>query len=375
MNVPFFDLRSQFAQIGSELSSAVQTALESTQYILGPEVEALEAELAAFTGARHAIGVSSGTDALLMSLMALDVGPGDYVIVPAFTFFATAGIVARLHARPVFIDIDPASFNLDVAKLLEWLDRHAADRERVKAIVPVHLYGQCADLPAIFEVAGEIPVLEDAAQAIGATLPATSGLLQAGTIGLTGSFSFFPTKNLGGVGDGGLVTTNDADLATRLTRFRNHGMFPKYHHPDIGGNFRLDAVQAAALRVKLRYLDQWNDARRRNALVYDAHLRPPVVTPRAVWGADHHVYHQYVIRVPERRDALRDHLQRSGIGCEIYYPLPLHLQPCFASLNHREGDFPAAERAAREVLALPIYPELTEEQLMRVCDAVNGFFA
>lgn len=373
MSVPFFDLRPQFERIGEELRDAVSAALESTQYILGAEVDALEQELAAFTGAKHAIGVSSGTDALLMSLMALGVGPGDKVIVPVYTFFATAGVVARLHAEPVFIDIDPVSYNLDPGRLRQWFADHAADRDRVKAIVPVHLYGQCADMTAIREIAEGIPVLEDAAQAIGATAPLADGVQQAGTIGLTGSFSFFPTKNLGGVGDGGLVTTNDEELATRLVRYRNHGMFPRYYHSEVGGNFRLDALQAAALRVKLRYLQEWNSARRRHAAYYDEHLLSPVVAPAAVWGSDHHVYHQYVIRVPERRDALREHLQAQGIGCEVYYPLPLHQQPCFEPLGYREGDFPAAERAAREVLALPIYPELTEAQLQRVCDAINGF--
>lgn len=374
MSVPFFDLQPQFAQIGDELREAVGAALESTQYILGAEVEALESELAAFTGAEHAIGVSSGTDALLMSLMALDVGPGDLVIVPVYTFFATAGVVARLHATPVFMDIDPVSFNLDVDRLRDWLDENADRRERVKAIVPVHLYGQCADLPAVREAAGDIPVLEDAAQAIGATLPGEGGARQAGTFGLTGSFSFFPTKNLGGVGDGGLVTTNDGALAERLARYRNHGMFPKYHHSEVGGNFRLDAVQAAALRVKLRHLADWNAARRRHAAFYNEHLQEPVVPPAAVWGAEHHVYHQYVVRVPERRDALRDHLQQAGIGCEVYYPLALHQQPCFAELGYRAGDFPAAEQAARQVLALPVFPELEESQLSQVCEAVNGFF-
>lgn len=374
MAVPFFDLRPQYARIGGELREAVTAALDSTQYILGSEVEALETELAAFTGARHAIGVSSGTDALLMSLMALDVGPGDLVIVPAFTFFATAGVVARLHATPVFIDIESESFNLDVDALRHWLKDNASKRERVKAIIPVHLYGQCADMDAILEVAGDIPVLEDAAQAIGAALPGASGPRQAGTIGLTGSFSFFPTKNLGGVGDGGLVTTNDEDLATRLVRYRNHGMFPRYYHSEIGGNFRLDALQAAALRVKLRYLNEWNNARRSHAAFYDAHFESPVITPATVWGAEHHVYHQYVIRVPERRDELRDHLQAAGVGCEVYYPLALHQQPCFEHLGYRAGDCPVAEQAAREVLALPIYPELSEDQLALVCETINGFF-
>ena len=374
MTVPFFDLRPQFAAIGEELQRAVCGALESTQYILGAEVESLERELAEFTGADYAIGVSSGTDALLMSLMALGVGPGDFVIVPDFTFFATAGVVARLNAVPVFIDIDPVTFNLDVEVLRSWLDEHVPERARVKAIVPVHLYGQCADMDGILDAAGEVPVLEDAAQAIGASLPGTSGARQAGTMGLTGSFSFFPTKNLGGVGDGGLVTTNDENLATRLIRYRNHGMFPRYHHSEIGGNFRLDALQAAALRVKLRYLNEWNAARRSHAAYYDAHLNSPVVTPAAVWGAEHHVYHQYVVRIPERRDALRDHLQAAGIGCEVYYPIPLHQQACFADLGYGTGDFPIAEQAAREVLALPIYPELAEEHLERVCNAINGFF-
>lgn len=373
MSVPFFDLRPQFARIGNELRVAVAAALESTQYILGSEVDALESELAAFTGARHAIGVSSGTDALLMSLMALGVGPGDRVIVPVFTFFATAGVVARLHATPVFVDIDPVTFNLDVGKLCECLDQES-NRDRVRAIVPVHLYGQCADMQAILEAADGIPVLEDAAQAIGATLPTPSGVKPAGTMGLTGSFSFFPTKNLGGVGDGGLVTTNDDELATRLVRYRNHGMFPKYYHSEIGGNFRLDALQAAALRVKLRYLEEWNAARRSHAAFYDSHLNEPVVTPAAAWGVEHHVYHQYIIRVPERRDALKEHLQVAGIGCEVYYPLALHQQPCFEHLGHSEGDYPVAEQAARELLALPIFPELDESQLGRVCEEINGYF-
>jgi dTDP-4-amino-4,6-dideoxygalactose transaminase len=366
-NIPLFTLSRQWPQVEAAVRAALERVLASQQFILGQEVAELEAELAAFCQVRFAVGVSSGTDALLVALMALGVGPGDEVVTTPFTFFATAGTVARLGARPVFVDIDPQDFNLDPRKL------PAALSPRTKAILPVHLYGQAADMQAIGEVAGAIPVVEDCAQAIGTTYQGKP----VGGLGKLGCFSFFPTKNLGAFGDGGLVTTDDEELYQLLVDLRVHGMRPRYVHHRVGGNFRLDALQAAVLRAKLPYLTQWNAARRANAARYrqlfaEAGLEGVVSLP-AELPQRGHTYHQFVIRVPQR-DALRQNLAEQGIGTEVYYPIPLHLQRCFASLGYKKGDFPEAEKAAEEVLALPIFPELTEEEQQRVVAAIARFY-
>ena len=375
--VPLIDLKAQYTgELRAELRAAVDRVLDSQRFILGPEVEGLEAEVAEYTGAAHGIGVSSGTDALLVALMALDVGPGDEVVTTPFSFFATAGVVWRLGARPVFVDIDPATFNLDPAAL------EAAITPRTRVIMPVHLFGQTANMDPIAAVAcgsgdGGVPVVEDAAQAIGADYQGRG----AGTLGALGCFSFFPTKNLGGFGDGGMVTTNDPDLAKRVRSLRNHGFAEKYYNREVGGNFRLDALQAAILRVKLRYLEGWHEARRANAARYvelfeEAGLtgtESPVKLPREA-GHGRHIYHQYVLRC-ERRDELQRFLGERGIGSAVYYPVALHLQECFRELGAAEGDFPAAEQAAREVLALPIFPELDDAGAAEVVDAVRAFYS
>jgi dTDP-4-amino-4,6-dideoxygalactose transaminase len=380
MNVPLLDLKAQYATIRDEMREAVDRVLEAQQFIMGPEVAALEKAVADYVGARHGIGMSSGTDALLATLMAYDVGPGDRVIAPAYSFFATAGVIARLHAVPVLVDIDAASYNLSPSSLEQlWgrLDRSV--QQRVKAIVPVHLYGQCADMARILEVADRIgvPVIEDAAQSIGTIY--RDGRF-AGTLGTMGCFSFFPSKNLGGIGDGGMVVTSDDGLAERLRLLRNHGAQPKYYHKIVGGNFRLDTIQAAALLVKLRHLDAWHEARQKHADLYRELFRqaglvgtvglPEVVDPTP--GVRSHIYNQFVIRTPNR-DALREFLTAQGIGTEIYYPVPFHLQECFGDLGHKAGEFPESERAAHETLALPVYPELMPEQQAYVVERVAAF--
>jgi dTDP-4-amino-4,6-dideoxygalactose transaminase len=357
--IPLLDLKAQYASIRDEIREAVDRVMDSQQFILGPEVEALEREVAAYCHCRHAIGVSSGTDALLVVLMALDLRPGDEVITSSYSFFATARAIARLGATPVFVDIDPATFNVDPSAI------ESSISPRTRAILPVHLYGQMADMDAILRIGArhKLPVIEDAAQAIGAE---RSGH-RAGSAGYAGCLSFFPSKNLGGAGDGGMVTTNNGELAERVRMLRNHGFKTKYYNELLGGNFRLDALQAALLRVKLRHLDSWTRARQNNAAEYRNVLPPGVGLPTEVPGR--HVYNQFVIRHP-RRDALVEHLKARQIGCEIYYPLPLHLQKCFASRGHQSGEFPVSERAARETLALPIYPELTKEMIRRIAHAI-----
>ncbi len=354
INVPLLDLRAQYAGMKPEIMSAVEQLFDAQQFILGPAVAEFEEDIAAYLGASHALGVSSGSDALLLALMALGVGPGDEVITSPYTFFATAGAIARVGAAPVFVDIDPATYNIDVRAL------ESAITARTRAIMPVHLYGQCADMNPLLEIAGRhgVAVVEDAAQAIGARYHERN----AGTMGTVGCFSFFPSKNLGGAGDGGLVTASDAVLYEKLKILRVHGSHPKYYHALIGGNFRLDALQAAVLRVKLKHLPQWHEARRANARYYDERFaaRPDIVTP-IVSPGNYMIYNQYVVRVPNR-DAVLKGLQDAGVGCEIYYPVPLHRQECFAYLRYAAGAFPEAEKAARETLALPIYPELTEAQ-------------
>jgi dTDP-4-amino-4,6-dideoxygalactose transaminase len=364
MKVPLVDLVAQYGTIRGEIRAAMERVTDSQVFILGPEVEGLEQEVTAYLSAAHGIGTSSGTDALLAALMAIDVGPGDEVITSPFTFFATAGVVARLGAKPVFVDIEPDTFNIDPALAA------AAITRRTKAIVPVHLFGRAARMDPILEAAvgRGITVIEDAAQAIGAF---DARGRKAGAIADVAAFSFFPSKNLGGFGDGGMVVTSNPDLAHRIRLLRVHGMEPKYYHRIVGGNFRLDALQAAVLRVKLRYLDAWNEARRRNAEEYRAQFRLDGLDDVITQPADDpgHVYNQYVIRVPER-DRIRAALASAGIATEVYYPIPLHLQECFGYLDYGPGAFPHAERAAEQVLALPIYPELEQAQIAAVVQAI-----
>lgn len=361
--VPLLDLKKQYATMKDEILRVTSEVYESQGFILGPRVEAFERAVAAYVGARHAIGMSSGTDAQLAVMMALGVGPGDDVVTSPYTFFASAGAVARLGARPVFVDIEPETFNLDPAKL------ERALTPRTKVIQPVHLYGQCADMDPIRGVAKRkgIHVLEDACQSLGSAYEG----VKAGALGDSCAFSFFPSKNLGGFGDGGMVTTGDDALAANLKAMRMHGETSRYHHKFVGGNFRLDALQAAVLHAKLPHLDGWAEARRANAKeierLYLEHGGLPfdeggLKFPREAAGR-HHVFNQFVVRVGRgKRDALKERLEERSIGSAIYYPVPLHLQECFASLGHRAGDFPESERAAKETLALPVFPELTEAQ-------------
>lgn len=368
--VPLLDLKAQHAPIREEIRAAVDRVVETQQFILGPEVEALEHEVAAYCGCSHAIGVSSGTDALLLALMALGVGPGDDVLTTPYSFFATAGAIARLGARPVFADIDPRSFTIDATQVA------LALTARTKAMVPVHLFGQIAEMEPILDEsrAHGIPIVEDAAQAIGAEWRGR----RAGSLGQLGCFSFFPSKNLGGFGDGGMVTTNDPEFAEKARMLRSHGARTKYHHVLVGGNFRLDAIQAAVLRVKLRHLDSWTKGRQANAAVYRRLFAEAGLAPRQIQLPEElpdrrHTYNQFVIRCANR-DTLRSHLNSQRIASEIYYPVPLHLQECLAPLGKRPGDFPEAERAARESLAVPIYPELTTPMQAAVVNAVVDFF-
>lgn len=374
LSVPLLDLRAQLATLREDLHRAVAETLDSGVYILGPRVEELEARIAAYCGVAHAVGVTSGTDALLIALMALDIHPGDLVVTTPYSFFATAGVIARLGALPVFVDIDPASYNLCPHALERRLDELEHTGKRPAAILPVHLFGQCADMDAILALAKQrnIPVVEDAAQALGATYPGRAGVRRAGAMGTLGCFSFYPSKNLGAIGEGGMVVTNDEALALKLRRLRNHGETSRYHHALIGGNFRLAAVQAAALLVKLPHLDGWHARRRELAAVYDARLSG-VVVPQRAYDRAHLIYNQYVIRAPERRDALRARLESRRIGSAVYYPVPFHLQECFAGLGYRAGDFPHAEAAARETLALPVYPELSRAQQDYVIATINEF--
>ena len=366
--VPLLDLKAQYSTIRSEIREAIDRVCDSQYFILGPEVEGLEEEVSAFSQARHAIGVSSGTDALLIALMAIGVGPGDEVITSSFSFFATAGVIVRLGARPVFGDIDRRNFNFDPSGL------ESKITSRCKAILPVHLFGACAEMDPILAAARKhgVAVIEDAAQAIGAKDGCNRS---AGTMGALGCFSFFPSKNLGAFGDAGMVVTQDDDLAEAVRVLRVHGGKPKYHHAVIGGNFRLDALQAAVLRVKLKYLASWTEARRRNAERYrkyfsEAGLVEQIGLPEDSAG---HIYNQFVIRCA-KRDQLQHYLKTRGIGTEVYYPIPLHLLKCFADLGYKEGDFPQAEAAAREALALPIYPELTEAQQSYIVEEIKDFY-
>jgi len=383
--VPLLDLKAQFAQIRTEVMPIIEQVCASQQFILGEHVRALEEEVARYTGSSFGVGVSSGTDALLLGIMALNIGAGDEVITSPFTFFATAGTVARVAARPVFCDIDPITFNLAPNAVQSFIDRHGIVRDgvlinrttggRIRAIMPVHLYGQATDMAPLVAISKRygLQLVEDAAQAIGTEYQGK----RVGSIGDIGCFSFFPSKNLGAFGDAGLCTVNDAELAEHLRVLRVHGGKPKYFHSFVGGNFRIDELQAAVLRVKLKYLDEWTEGRRRNAAYYTkafaaAGLGARVVTPVAVAGG-RHIFNQYIVRV-HKRDELKKFLGERGIGTEIYYPVPLHLQKCFEYLGYRAGDFPESERAAIETLALPIYPELAEEQLAYVVASIAEFY-
>ncbi|HTK32031.1 MAG TPA: DegT/DnrJ/EryC1/StrS family aminotransferase [Candidatus Saccharimonadaceae bacterium] len=357
MTVPLLDLKAQYADIRTDIDNAIRSVMESTRFIGGPEVVALEEEIARYSQCAHGIGCASGTDALILALRALNIGPGDEVITSAYSFFASAGTIANVGGTPVFVDIDPRTYNLDPHRL------EAAITPRTKAVVAVHLYGQCCDLTAVKAICDKkkLFLIEDAAQAIGAEWEGK----RAGSVGEFGCFSFFPSKNLGAAGDGGMIVTNDAELGDKARLLREHGSRPKYYHAIVGTNSRLDALQAALLRVKLRHLDRWSEARARNAALYDSlfegsRVGRPYHDPRT-----RHIYNQYVIRIPNR-DAMRQALTERGVGTEVYYPVPLHLQKCFSMLGHQVGDMPHSEAAALETLALPIYPELTEEQIRYV---------
>jgi len=387
MNIPMLDLKAQYASIKDEIDGKVLEVLSAQNFILGAEVKALEEEIAAYSGVRFAIGVSSGSDALIISLMALGIGSGDAVVTTPFTFFATAGAIARLGAKTVFCDIDPVTYNIDPRSLEEVLLKLKKGRRiaRVKAILPVHLYGQVADMDPIMKLAAKynLRVVEDAAQAIGSEYPGRKGVRRAGAIGTLGTLSFYPSKNLGGYGDGGMVLTDNARLADKLKMLRVHGGIGKYYYKILGGNFRLDALQAAILRVKYRHLDEWQQKRRERAAYYDQKfaalgmkdarfVQTPVAVYRDSGARNFHTYHQYVIRVKDR-DKLQAHLKTNGVGTSVFYPLSLHQQQCFADLGYRRGDFPVSEKAAKEVLALPIHPELTAEQQDYIVDSIKGF--
>lgn len=371
MKVPLIDLQAQYDSVRGDVRHAVDRVFETQQFVMGPEVAALEAEVAEYSQTNEAIGCASGSDALLLALMALNVGPEDEVITTPFSFFATASAIARLGARPVFVDIDPLTYNLNVDKIA------AAITSRTRVVIPVHLYGQCAEMDQILSLgkAKGLAILEDAAQAIGAEDRGR----RAGSMGVAGCFSFYPSKNLGAAGDAGIITTSDAAFATRVRRLRVHGGLTEYQHVEVGINSRIDALQAAVLRAKLPHLDGWSNARAEKAEVYshllegaklNFRLEPPFIKPDS-----RHIFHQYVVRVPDHRDALMAHLKEREIATKIYYPIPLHLQECFAYLGYKEGDFPEAEKAARETFALPLFPELTLEQQEYVVNAIKDFNA
>jgi dTDP-4-amino-4,6-dideoxygalactose transaminase len=381
MKVPLLDLKKQYETIKTEIREVTEEVCDSQWFIMGPRVEELEKQIAEYCNCRFGVGVSSGTDALLISLMSAGIGPGDTVMTTPYTFFATVGAIVRTGARPLFADIREDTFNLD-PKILEMtlLSLSDEEKEKVKAIIPVHLYGQCADMEPILNLAEKfgLIVIEDAAQAIGAAYKRPeSGVKRAGSMGLYGCFSFFPSKNLGAFGDGGMVTTSDPEVYDRLKKLRNHGASPKYYHAMIGGNFRLDALQAAILIVKLRYLDRWTEKRQENAALYRTLFEEEgldeVLLPDE--KEERHIYNQFVIRAPGKRDALKAFLNEKGVGSEIYYPVPLHMQTCFSSLGYKKEDFPVSVTAAETSLALPIFPELTSEQINYVVDMTAQFFS
>ncbi len=379
MNIPLLDLKAQYEFIKEEIIAVTMEVYQSQRFILGPKVEELERKIAVYTQVKYAVGVSSGTDALLISLMSAGIGPGDLVITSPYTFFSTAGSITRLGAIPVFVDIDPLTYNIDPEKLEKKISTmNSKQRSRLKAILPVHLFGQCVDMENITSIAKSLGVLiiEDAAQAIGAEYRFSDGSLKrAGSMGNYGCFSFFPSKNLGSFGDGGMVTTNDEEAFQRLTIMRVHGSQPKYYHKVIGGNFRLDAIQAAILLVKFNYLEEWTEKRRDNARIYRE-----LFAREGIEGVDlpfesngRHIYNQFVIKVGQERDELKRYLSNQGIGCEIYYPVPLHIQECFRYLGYRSGDCPVSVEAAAKTLALPIYPELRYEQIEYIVEKIGSF--
>ena len=378
MQVPLLDLRAHYDRIGSEVQRQVQEVFQSCHFVNGPKVTKFEAAVAEYIGVEHAVGVSSGTDALLISLMALNVGQGDFVITTPYSFFATAGAISRLGATPVFVDIDPLTYNIDPEQLRRWFKNTAERASQVKAIIPVHLYGQCADMSPILKIAAQhdIAVVEDAAQSIGSRYEHDGRISSAGSMGELGCFSFFPSKNLGGACDGGMVVTRNEEMAERLRRLRNHGSFPKYYHELIGGNFRLDALQAAVLLAKLPHLDTWHSERQANAHYYDERFAKleAVTRPHVAQKRSYHIYNQYVLRV-SRRDGLRKHLAAREIGSEVYYPVPFHQQVCFQSLGYSAGAFPQAEAAAPDTVAIPIYPELTHQMQSFVVKSIEDFYA
>ncbi len=376
MKIPLLDLKEQYASIKEEIRAAVDEVFDSQYFILGPKVTELEKEIARYSETPYALGVSSGTDALLISLMALGIEPGDEVITTPFTFFSTAGVISRLNATPKFVDIDPDTFNMDPNKLEPAITR------RTRAVIPVHLFGQCADMDPILETASKhaLPVIEDAAQSIGAQYKRK----KAGSMGEFGIFSFFPSKNLGGAGDGGMVITRESALYDKLEALRVHGARSKYYHKIVGGNFRLDALQAAVLLVKLKYLDSWSEKRRKNAALYNrlfaqsgliekGAVKTPIEVYKDSGDRNHHIYNQYTLRT-RSRDKLREYLKEQGISTAVYYPVPLHLQECFKDLGYLKGDLPAAEDASRSVLSLPVYPELTNSQQEYIVGKMSDFF-
>ena len=376
MKVPFFDLTPQSSLIEEEIKSAFNEVFKTQQFIMGPQIEGLEKAIAGYCQTTYAMGVASGSDALFLSLMALGIGPGDEVILPPFTFFATAGSVSRIGAIPVFVDIDPDTYNIDPKKIEEKITK------KTKAVLPVHLFGQCADMDPILQISNEkkLYVIEDAAQALGSEYKPQSNSKgrRAGQMGNLGCFSFYPTKNLGAFGDAGMVVTNDPHLSEKVRILRVHGSQPKYYHKWIGINSRLDTIQAAILLVKFKYLEKWTKTRQRLAKKYEELFRDLLSLVEelrlpAIQYTNRHIFHQYVIRVP-KRDQLRKFLSEEGIGTDIYYPLPLHLQECFSFLKYRRGELPISEKASEETLALPIFPELKEDQQERVVDRIKAFY-
>jgi dTDP-4-amino-4,6-dideoxygalactose transaminase len=380
LNIPLLDLKAQYKTIKEEITAVTMEVYQSQRFILGPKAEELEGKIAAYTQVKYAVGVSSGTDALLISMMSAGIGPGDLVVTSPYTFFSTAGSIARLGAIPVFVDIDHLTYNIDPEKLEKRISSmNAKERSRLKAIVPVHLFGQCADMDNIIAIAKSLGILiiEDAAQAIGAEYKFSNGSLKkAGSMGDYGCFSFFPSKNLGSFGDGGMVTTNDEEVFQRLKIMRTHGSQPKYYHKVIGGNFRLDDLQAAILLVKFNYLEGWTERRRENARIYRElfarkgieGIEPPVE------NKGRHIYNQFVIEIGQKRDVLKGYLTDQGIGCEIYYPVPLHIQECFRYLGYRPEDCPVSVEAAAKTIALPVYPELRYEQIEYVVEKISSFY-
>jgi dTDP-4-amino-4,6-dideoxygalactose transaminase len=379
LNVPLLDLKAQYQSIKEEIIAATMEVYQSQRFILGPKVEELENNIAAYTQVKYAVGVSSGTDALLMALMNANIGPGDLVVTTPYSFFSTAGSIARMGATPIFVDIDTDTYNIDPEKMKKTISNLSKQsRDRLKAIMPVHLFGQCADMEEIISIAKRLglTIVEDAAQAIGAQYAFSGGSIKrAGSMGTYGCFSFFPSKNLGSFGDGGMVTTNDETIYQNLKILRVHGSQPKYYHKVIGGNFRLDALQAAILLVKLKYLDAWTERRRENADIYrelfDRKGIEEIKVPYENKGR--HIYNQFVVKIDQERDELWRYLRNQGIGCEIYYPVPLHIQECFQYLGYRPEDFPVSVEAAEKTLALPIYPELQSEQIAYIVETIFSF--